>query len=51
MALHGINIPLASVANEAITEKVLLRLGLKKNEIREFFTASAYLHIVFQIFW
>lgn len=43
MALHGINMPLASVASEAIAEKVWMKLGLKKNEIREFFTAPAYL--------
>lgn len=43
MALHGINMPLASVASEAIAEKVWLKLGLKKNEIRDFFTAPAHL--------
>ena len=43
MALHGINMPLASVASEAIAEKVWLKLGLKKNEIREFFTGPAHL--------
>ncbi|MEA4983050.1 MAG: alpha-N-acetylglucosaminidase TIM-barrel domain-containing protein, partial [Paludibacter sp.] len=43
MALHGINMPLATVASEAIAERVWLQLGLTKEEIREFFTAPAHL--------
>jgi len=43
MALHGINMPLATVASEAIAERVWLKLGLKKDEIRSFFTAPAHL--------
>ncbi len=43
MALHGINMPLATVASEAIAERVWLKLGLSKSEIRDFFTGPAYL--------
>ncbi len=43
MALRGVNMPLATVASEAIAERVWLRMGLKKKEIREFFTAPAHL--------
>lgn len=43
MAMRGINMPLASVATEAIAERVWLRMGLNKKEIREFFTAPAHL--------
>ena len=43
MALHGINMPLASVAHEAIAERVWLKMGLKKEDIRQFFTGAAYL--------
>lgn len=43
MALHGVNMPLAATANEAIAERVWLRMGLSKNEIRSFFTAPAHL--------
>lgn len=43
MAMHGINMPLATVASEAIAERVWLKLGLKKEEIRSFFTAPAHL--------
>ena len=32
MALHGINMPLASVAHEAIAERVWLKMGLKKED-------------------
>ncbi len=39
MALYGVNMPLATVASEAIAERVWLRMGLNKEEIREFFTA------------
>ena len=43
MALHGVNMPLASVAAEAIAERVWIKLGLTKEEVRDFFTAPAYL--------
>jgi alpha-N-acetylglucosaminidase len=43
MALHGINMPLALVASEAIAERVWLKMGLSKDEIRSFFTGPAYL--------
>ena len=43
MALHGVNMPLASVASEAIAERVWMRMGLSKAQIREFFTGPAYL--------
>lgn len=43
MALHGINMPLATVASEAIAERVWLKLGLTKKEIRAFFTGAAHL--------
>ncbi len=42
MALYGVNMPLATVASEAIAERVWLRMGLNKEEIREFFTAPAH---------
>ena len=43
MALHGINMPLATIANEAIAERVWLKMGLQKEDIRQFFTAPAHL--------
>lgn len=43
MALHGVNFPLATVAAEAIAERVWLRLGLKKEDVQSFFTAPAHL--------
>ncbi len=43
MALRGVNMPLATVASEAIAERVWLRMGLTKEEVREFFTAPAHL--------
>lgn len=43
MALRGINMPLATIANESIAERVWLKMGLSKEEIREFFTAPAHL--------
>lgn len=43
MALHGVNMPLATVATEAIAERVWLKMGLEKEEIRNFFTAPAHL--------
>lgn len=43
MALHGINMPLALVANEAIALRVWQKFGLSKNRTNEFFTGPAYL--------
>ncbi|MEA4840214.1 MAG: alpha-N-acetylglucosaminidase TIM-barrel domain-containing protein [Bacteroidales bacterium] len=43
MALHGVNMPLATVASEVIAERVWLKMGLTKDEIRAFFTAPAHL--------
>ena len=43
MALRGVNMPLATVASEAIAERVWLQMGLTKEETREFFTAPAHL--------
>lgn len=43
MALHGINMPLALVANEAIALRVWKKLGLSEKRTNEFFTGPAYL--------
>lgn len=43
MALHGVNMPLASVASEAIAKRVWLKLGLQPDEIDTFFTGAAHL--------
>lgn len=43
MALHGINMPLATVASEAIAERVWKKMGLTDEDIRQFFTGPAYL--------
>lgn len=43
MALRGVNMPLATIASEAIAERVWLKMGLTKEEIRQFFTAPAHL--------
>lgn len=43
MALHGVNMPLASVASEAIARRVWLKLGLADEEIASFFTGAAHL--------
>lgn len=43
MALHGIDMPLALVASEAIYERVLLKIGLSKEEIRNYFVGPAHL--------
>jgi len=43
MALHGINMPLATVASEAIAARVWRRLGLSEAEIVDFFTGPAHL--------
>ena len=43
MALHGVNMPLASVASEAIARRVWLKMGLSEEEIAGFFTGAAHL--------
>ena len=43
MALHGINMPLALVANEAISARVWAKLGLTKEEINDYFVGPAHL--------
>ncbi|MDY3978922.1 MAG: alpha-N-acetylglucosaminidase TIM-barrel domain-containing protein [Tidjanibacter sp.] len=43
MALHGVNMPLASVASEAIARRVWLKMGLTEEQTDEFFTGAAHL--------
>ncbi|CAG5128828.1 unnamed protein product [Candidula unifasciata] len=43
MALHGINLPLAFVGQEAIFQKVFLTLGLTQADLDEYFTGPAFL--------
>lgn len=43
MALHGINMPLALVANEAISARVWKQLGMTDREISEYFVGPAHL--------
>ena len=43
MALHGVDMPLALVANEAITARVWKRLGLTEEEIQSYFVGPAHL--------
>lgn len=43
MALHGIDMPLALVATEAIAVRVWKQLGLTQQEIEEFYTGPAHL--------
>lgn len=43
MALHGVNMPLASVASEAIARRVWVKLGLTEDEADAFFTGPAHL--------
>lgn len=43
MVLHGVNMPLASVASEAIARRVWVQLGLSEEEADAFFTGAAYL--------
>lgn len=43
MALHGINMPLALVGQEAIATRIWRRLGLTQAEIDEFYTGPAFL--------
>lgn len=42
MALHGIDMPLALVANEAISARVWEKLGLTEQEIAEYFVGPAH---------
>lgn len=42
MALHGIDMPLALVANEAISARVWKKLGLSDEEIAEYFVGPAH---------
>lgn len=43
MAMHGVNMPLASVASEAIARRVWMKLGLTSEEADSFFTGPAHL--------
>lgn len=43
MALHGIDMPLALVANEAISARVWKKLGLTEQEIADYFVGPAHL--------
>lgn len=43
MALHGVNMPLALVAHEAISARVWSKLGLTKEEIGDYFAGPAHL--------
>jgi alpha-N-acetylglucosaminidase len=42
MALHGVNMPLASVATEAIWQRVWLDEGLTQEELDHYFTGPAF---------
>ena len=42
MALHGINMPLASVATEAIWQRVWLDEGISQEELDHYFTGPAF---------
>ncbi|MCB0730999.1 MAG: alpha-N-acetylglucosaminidase [Ignavibacteriae bacterium] len=43
MAVHGINMPLMGIGYEAILNRVLIKIGLTKDEIDKFFSGPAYL--------
>lgn len=43
MALHGLDMPLALVANEAISARVWKKIGLTDKEISEYFVGPAHL--------
>ncbi len=43
MALHGMDMPLALVANEAIATRVWRKMGLTQKEIDDFYTGPAHL--------
>jgi alpha-N-acetylglucosaminidase len=42
MALHGVNMPLATVASEAVARRVWKKLGLTDAQIADFFTGPAH---------
>lgn len=42
MALRGVNMPLATVASEAIAERVWLKMGLKEEDIRAFYRPGTF---------
>jgi alpha-N-acetylglucosaminidase len=42
MALHGINMPLASVATEVIWQRVWLNMGITQQELDQYFTGPAF---------
>ena len=43
MVMNGINLPLAFTAQEAIWQRVYLRLGLTQKELDEHFGGAAFL--------
>lgn len=43
MALHGVNLPLCTVAAEAIARRVWIKLGLSDEDLDRFFTGPAFL--------
>lgn len=43
MALHGINMPLALLAQEAIEQRVWSKLGIQDRQLEDYFTGAAYL--------
>ena len=43
MALQGVNLPLAITGQESIWHKVWMKLGLKDEEVRHYFTGPAHL--------
>jgi alpha-N-acetylglucosaminidase len=43
MALHGINMPLAMVGQEAVWQKVWREMGISQKELDEYFTGPAFL--------
>ena len=43
MALHGINMPLAMNGQEAVWSRVWQSMGLRRDDLREFFTGPAFL--------
>lgn len=42
MALHGINMPLALTGQDAVWQRVYKSMGLKEEELKEFFSGPAY---------
>ncbi len=43
MALHGINMPLAMIGQEAVWQKVWKEMGIKDSELADYFTGPAFL--------